>query len=255
MPLAGCLRRARTTLRQTATCCAVSNSRTRATRCLEAPIPGRVGTTRTRDRCPTEAPSPTSRSRTTARRRRSWAALAGSYRVDRKYDEVGMPLSTTFPATADLPAETIVHEKGRRMTHSLHRPKRLAILATVGAAAWLAATLPARLAEMRLAETRPYGPRHYAMANLQWLWLISLAALVAAWTAERHRAARRISVEVAVSLWAPALILAPVTFPRGDNDGLWGLIYAFIFLSAGATALIVGAAVAVRRGPQGLADP
>jgi hypothetical protein len=182
-------------------------------------------------------------------------ALASSYRVDRTYDEVGMPLSTTYPATADLPAETIVHEKGRRMTHSLHRPKRLAILATVGATAWLAATLPARLAEMRLAETRRYGPRHYAMANLQWLWLILLAAVVAAWTAERHRAARPISVEVAVSLWAPALILAPVTFPRGDNDGLWGLIYPFIFLSAGATALIVGAAVAVRRGPQGLADP
>ena len=52
---------------------------------------------------------------------------------------------------------------------------------------------------------------------------------------------------LATGLVLPQFVLAPWTTPRGDNDGLWGLIFFFlVFVFVYAYAVAAASAFAVR---------
>ena len=77
----------------------------------------------------------------------------------------------------------------------------------------------------------------------QMLWFVPISAALVALVAGWFRAARTWAIAAAITLGP--LLLAWATTPRGDNDGLWGLIFWMIplfgFVLAGAAATGRGA--------------
>ena len=91
-----------------------------------------------------------------------------------------------------------------------------AVAAAVGVAIWV----PTMAMQPR------YGGDPNSKNGLWFMALMLFAAVVLAVIFSEH------SSTLAIALVTPQLILAPFTTPRGDNDGLWGLI--FIMLPVGA---------------------
>jgi hypothetical protein len=56
---------------------------------------------------------------------------------------------------------------------------------------------------------------------------------------------------IAPALIIPQFVLAPYTAPRGDNDGLWGVIFFALFFGAFASYLAACLSAAITRAVSG----
>jgi hypothetical protein len=92
-----------------------------------------------------------------------------------------------------------------------------------GSAAFIVPILPARLAELSALR----DGRNLSMVHTQGI-RIYVAGIIVTALASGLLWWRPSSWLVSFLLNGPALILAPFVMPRGDNDGLWGLIYPMI---------------------------
>lgn len=141
-------------------------------------------------------------------------------RVQRLDDEVGLGRTDRYAPASPL------------SLYSVSRPVRSAMIwmdeRVVVAAGAAVVSLVAWYAFMASAPRYSHAP-HQDLGNAALLPVLVVAATIGGIFIPRH------ATLIGVMLVAPALLLAPWTAPRGDNDGLWLLIVPILALFMGVT--------------------
>jgi hypothetical protein len=102
-----------------------------------------------------------------------------------------------------------------------------AVAGLTGIAIWT----PAMAAHPRYSR----GPNEDLGSSWFWNAMIAAALILGAVFARNWRV-------IAIGLVLPQLVLAPWTTPRGDNDGLWGLVLPFLVIFGVVLHVVAGLA-------------